>query len=249
MNLLVAPAKLTWSLEVTGRRGDGYHELRSEMVTLELADHLEVDDSEDYLVFEPPDPQVALDATNLVSRALALVERTAGVRVLKSIPVGGGLGGGSADAAAILRWAGGVSSEVALSLGGDVPFCQLGGRATVEGAGELLTPLSYERRDVTLFMPHFGVDTASCYQAFDELWDLGERPSGRNHLEQAAGVVEPRLSASLAWLRAEFAHEVELAGSGSTMFVEGHLRPDAPPWDVQGPAGTIRIRQTSTSPR
>jgi 4-diphosphocytidyl-2-C-methyl-D-erythritol kinase len=249
MTLLVAPAKLTWFLEITGRRPDGFHELRSEMVTLDFADRLEIDEVGDYLSLEPPNPWIALDETNLVTRALALVKRRAGVRVLKAIPTGGGLGGGSADAAAILRWAGGVSNDVALSLGGDVPFCQLGGRALVEGVGERLTALPYERREVTLFMPEFSVRTSDCYRAFDELWDEGSRPVGRNHLEQASGVVEPRLERTLRWLRAEFGSGIELAGSGSTMFLEGQLGSGDASWDVQGPDGTIRIRQTITSPR
>ena len=249
MTLLVAPAKLTWFLEVTGRRADGYHELRSEMVTLNLADRLDVDPEGDYLRFEPPVPGVVADETNLIARALRLVGRRAGVVVHKEIPPGGGLGGGSADAAAILRWAGGVSAEAALSLGGDVPFCQVGGRALVEGVGERLTPLEDDPRSLTLLLLDFGVNTAACYRAYDELVARGERPGGRNHLERAACLVEERLARALDWARAEFGAGVTLAGSGSTMYLEGHLREHDTSWDVNGPDGTIRIRQTTTSPR
>ena len=98
-----------------------------------------------------------------------MVERRAGVTLHKFIPPGGGLGGGSADAGALLRWAGGVSDEAALRLGGDVPFCQIGGRALVEGVGERISELAFERRDVTLMLLSFGVNTAQCYRAFDEL--------------------------------------------------------------------------------
>ena len=249
MSVFVAPAKLTWFLEVTGRRANGYHELRSEMVTLALADRLEIDPDDDYLRFEPAIPGVVADDTNLVARALRLVGRHAGVVVHKHIAPGGGLGGGSADAAAILRWAGGVSDEAALTLGGDVPFCQLGGRALVEGVGERLTALEHVPRSVTLLLPDFGVDTAACYRAYDELVAHGTRLEGRNHLERAACVVEPRLERALYWSRAQFGPGVSLAGSGSTMFLEGHLRTGASSWDVTGPDGTIRIRQTTTSPR
>jgi 4-diphosphocytidyl-2-C-methyl-D-erythritol kinase len=122
---LMAHAKLTWFLEITGVRENGYHELRSEMTTISLHDVLILDETGDHLqILNPFTSEVASDETNLVTRALQLVQRRAGVRVEKYIPVGGGLGGGSADAAAILRWAGGVSPEVALTLGGDVPFCQ-----------------------------------------------------------------------------------------------------------------------------
>ena len=244
---LRAPAKLTWFLEVTGRRSDGYHELRSEMVTLALADSLAVDENADYLRLAHPVSSVPTDERNLVARALLLVGRRAGVVLDKSIPSGGGLGGGSADAAAVLRWAGGVSAQRALSLGADVPFCQLGGRALVEGVGERLTPLAFESRVVTLIMPSFGVDTGQCYQAFDELRADKWVPGGRNHLEVPAGVVQPRLARTLEWLRARYG-DVHLAGSGSTMFVEGALDEDRSHWDVAGPEGLLRFSQTITTP-
>jgi 4-diphosphocytidyl-2-C-methyl-D-erythritol kinase len=91
----------------------------------------------DYLRLEGPFSMVVRSTRATWWRArLALVGRRAGVTVAQSHPVGGGLGGGSADAAAILRWAGGVSNDLAVTLGGDVPFCQHGGRALVEGVGE-----------------------------------------------------------------------------------------------------------------
>ncbi len=245
---VLAPAKLTWFLEVTGRRDNGWHTLRSEMVTLDVADRLEIDSEGDYLRLEGPYSGLPVDESNLVARTLALVGRRAGVTVHKVIPPGGGLGGGSADAAAMLRWAGGVSNERALTLGGDVPFCQLGGRALVEGVGEVLTPLPYERRAVTLVLLSFGVNTAACYQAFDELTASGDRPEGRNHLETAARHVEPRLAETMDWLRAALGSRVHLAGSGSTLFVEGHLESDVSTWDVMGPEGLVQFRQTFTTP-
>ncbi len=176
---LLAHAKLTWNLEITGVREDGLHELRSEMATIGLHDVLFVDDNGDHLqILNPFATEVATDENNLIVRALRLLGRRAGVRVEKSIPVGGGLGGGSADAAAILRWAGGVSNDRAVTLGGDVPFCQLGGRALVEGVGELLSPLPYEERHLTLIVPDFGVSTHQSYRAYDEMRADGWTPSG-----------------------------------------------------------------------
>jgi 4-diphosphocytidyl-2-C-methyl-D-erythritol kinase len=245
---LLAPAKLTWYLDVTRRRDDGFHELRSEMVTVDFADRLDVDEAGDSLRLEGPFSEIPLDQHNLVTRALNLVERRAGVTLHKVIPPGGGLGGGSADAAAILRWAGGVSSEAALSLGGDVPFCQVGGRALVEGVGERVTPLPFEPREVTLILLGFGVNTRECYQAFDELVDGGERPDGRNQLEAAARLVEPRLGETMDWLGATLENRVHLAGSGSTLFVEGHLERGVETWDVLGPEGVVQFRQTITTP-
>lgn len=249
MTIEIAPAKLTWFLEITGFRENGYHELRSEMVTLDLCDQLEIDKNQDFLKVEGAGPEVPSDGTNLVARALSMVGRLAGVTVKKRIPTGGGLGGGSADAAAILRWAGGVSDEMALQLGGDVPFCQLGGRALVEGVGEKLTPLGFEERAVTLLLPSFSVNTRECYEAFDEQWANGAKSTDRNHLTQAARAVEPRLGVALDWLKGELGQEIVLAGSGSTMFVEGHLRQDEKSWDVQSPVGTMRFLQAVTTPR
>ena len=242
---LRAPAKLTWYLEVRGVREDGYHLLTSEMVSLALADRLEIDDTSDYLRVVGPASVPAGDE-NLVRRALDLVGRTAGVTLDKRIPTGGGLGGGSADAAAILRWAGGVSADRAVTLGGDVPFCQVGGRALVEGIGERVTPLPFEERAVTLLLADFAVSTAAVYAAYDELCAGGQRPEGRNHLEAPARRVETRLARLLDWARGEFG-EVHLAGSGSTTFVEGHLFAE-PTGDVTSPAGTVKWYQTVATP-
>jgi 4-diphosphocytidyl-2-C-methyl-D-erythritol kinase len=244
---LRAPAKLTWYLEITGVREDGYHLIRSEMVTLDFADLLSIDETEDYVRLASPRDDVPLDETNLVRRALKLVERRAGVTIDKVIPTRGGLGGGSADAGAILRWAGGVSPEQALSLGGDVPFCQLGGRVLVEGVGEVLTPLPFKSRKVTLITPDFGVNTADCYRAYDQLLHRGWKPKeDRNHLEKAARLVEPRLARTLDWVRAEIADDVHLAGSGSTMFVIGEVL--VPDGQLVSPEGPLQFRQTVTTP-
>ncbi len=221
MRRILAPAKLTVSLRVRGVRPDGYHELDAEMVTLSLADELVFDEGGSGLVVVA-DPatradRLAVTEENLVARALVACGRQAGIRLTKRIPVGGGLGGGSADAAAVLRWAGCADASVAASLGADVPFCVVGGRARVEGIGERITPLPFEARDYLLLVPPFGVDTAAVYRA----WDDGPTHDGPNELAAAALAVEPRL---LAWRDAlgELAGaEPALAGSGSTWFVEG----------------------------
>lgn len=248
MSHLLAPAKLTWYLEVTDTRSDGWHELRSEMVTLSLADELEIDESGDYVMMSGDTSGVEPGPRNLVSRALALVNRQAGVSLTKHIPTGGGLGGGSADAAAILRWAGGVSFEQALSLGSDVPFCQVGGRALVEGLGEQITPLEFVERPVTLALFDFGVSTPAVYRAFDDLVKSGDVRHTRNHLTHAAQLVEPRVATAMSWLGTEFGQEVILAGSGATLFIEGHLRQDSDLWEVESPVGRVRLRQVQTTP-
>lgn len=212
-----AAAKLTLSLRVTGVRSNGYHELDAEMVTLDLADTL---------IFGPGEgiemvPLVDLPRfePSLVTRALAAVGRSAFVRLEKRIPVGGGLGGGSADAAAVLRWAGVFDAAVALSLGADVPFCLVGGRARVRGLGEVVEPLVFESRTFTLLTPPFGVSTAAVYEAWDSMG--GPTGDGVNDLEPAALVVEPRLAQWRGLLGEATGQTPVLAGSGSTWFVEG----------------------------
>ncbi len=144
---------------------------------------------------------------NLVGKALAACGRRAAVRLVKRIPLGAGLGGGSADAAAILRWAGATDPVLAARLGADVPFCVVGGRARVGGVGERVSPLEFERRDYLLLLPPFGVDTAAVYRAWDDA--AGPRRAqragrGRRGGGAAAGPLarrarRPGRAASPAW--------------------------------------------------
>jgi 4-diphosphocytidyl-2-C-methyl-D-erythritol kinase len=236
---IAAPAKLTWSLTVLGTRADGYHDLRAEMVTLDLADELVIDPSRDGLVVSAGPAcraeGLSLGDDNLVRRALALVDRRAYVEIVKQIPLGGGLGGGSADAGAILRWAGGVPSAEAGRLGSDVPFCMRGGRAMVEGIGEQVRPLPFVERTVTLLIPPFGVETAAAYAALDALRGSGRGHHDRNDLTEAAFAVEPRLRSWWDAFAQTSGREPVLAGSGSTMFVEGDS-------EAEGLAGMTALR-------
>ncbi|MEA2931605.1 MAG: 4-diphosphocytidyl-2-C-methyl-D-erythritol kinase [Actinomycetota bacterium] len=215
-----APAKLTLSLRVTGVRENGYHLIDAEMVTIDLADHLTFSDGDglevDVVGAAAPVPT---DDSNLVRRALRAVGATAHVRLTKRIPAGGGLGGGSADAAAVLRWAAVTDLEVAATLGADVPFCLVGGRARVTGTGEVVETLPFEDRTFTLLLPPFGVSTPAVYQAWDELG--GPTAAGANDLEPAALAVEPRLAVWRDRLAEATGATPVLAGSGSTWFVEG----------------------------
>ena len=129
---LIAPAKLTRSLRVIGIRPDGFHLIDAEMVTLELADELVLDPTRSGLeIVGKFTDDLENSSDNLVLRALRLVNRQAHITVTKNIPSGGGLGGGSADAAAILRWAGFTDLVSAAKLCADIAFCMFGGRARV----------------------------------------------------------------------------------------------------------------------
>ena len=213
-----ALAKLTLSLQVSGVRPDGYHDVDAEMVTIDLADDLNFEDGEGLEVVGPAADGVPVDG-NLVPQALAAVGRRARVRLHKVIPAGAGLGGGSADAAAVLRWAGVDDLALAASLGADVPFCLVGGRARVRGVGEVVEPLSDEDRSFTLLTPPLHVSTPAVYAAWDRLG--GPTAEGPNDLEPAALVVEPRLAAARDELGERTGAVPVLAGSGSTWFVEG----------------------------
>ncbi|HUF34188.1 MAG TPA: 4-(cytidine 5'-diphospho)-2-C-methyl-D-erythritol kinase [Acidimicrobiales bacterium] len=216
--MVLAPAKLTLSLRVTGVRDDGFHLIDAEMVTLDLADELTFSDGDDLEVVGATGLPVTAGADNLVRRALAAVGRTAHVRLVKRIPAGAGLGGGSADAAAVLRWAGVDDLAVAASLGADVPFCLRGGRARVTGIGEVLEPLPFEPRTFTLLTPPFGVSTPAVYRTWDE---MGGPRGQANDLEPAALQVEPRLARWRDQLEAATGRQPTLAGSGTTWFTEG----------------------------
>ena len=264
---LTAPAKLTLSLRVTGVRPDGYHLLESEMVTLDLADTLVMDDDATGLDVETAWPEgmdprrgptVGAVADNLVTLALAATQRTAGVHLVKRIPPGAGLGGGSADAAAVLRWAGCTDLSVAAGLGADVPFCLIGGRAMVSGIGEVLAPLPYEQRSFVLLLPPFGVETVAVYQSWDALkasgWmgvGVGLRDAQTNDLEEAAIAVEPRLEVWRQALQDATGQRPRLAGSGSTWFVEGtttSLGVEGRSWlEVEGQRAPLVATSTSSA--
>ncbi len=246
---LLAPAKLTLRLRITGVRCDGYHFIDAEMVTLDLCDELIV-----YPISGSPTKassvevvpvancssasawDIPSDESNLVMRALALAGRTAQVEIRKRIPPGAGLGGGSADAAAVLRWANrlaiaeayessasGTTPEPrvvdvrqAATLGADVAFCLLGGRARVTGIGEIVTPLPFRKQSFVLWTPPIQVDTAAVYRRWDE---LGGPSGAANDLESAACSVHPELASWRAELARISRRTPRLAGSGSTWFV------------------------------
>ena len=182
---LRAPAKLTRSLRVVGVRDDGYHLLEAEMVTMDLADELEIEDGGDGLevldevawllgdgalpaerrapASVPPGPE------NLVARALVLVGRQARVRLRKRVPAGAGLGGGSADAAAVLRWAGVARSADRRRPGRRRAVLRRRRQGAGDAAiGELVEPLAHEAFTAVLVTPALAVSTLEVYRAWDD---------------------------------------------------------------------------------
>jgi 4-diphosphocytidyl-2-C-methyl-D-erythritol kinase len=188
MNLrLRAAAKVNFGLEVTGRRPDGYHELRSILVNVDITDTLILEPGEGSTVGGDTSPAIAPDR-ELASRALSALEELAGrglglvPRLRKQIPLGAGLGGGSADAAAVLRAASrlGVEAnperlvELALKLGADVPFQLAGGAALVGGVGEAIEPLPYREMWLAVAFGRVHISTAAVFAELGpEEWTSG----------------------------------------------------------------------------
>ncbi len=189
---LAAPAKLNLSLAVLGRRPDGYHDIESLMVGVSLGDSLTVRATESSGISlrlrpaaGPAGPEVARDVPtgpeNLVVRAAMALAEAAGVdrgleiELVKRVPAGSGLGGGSSDAAAVLRgaaaawgidWGSDRLAEVGARIGSDVPFFFAGGPAVVRGRGERLEPVGgIPPLPVVIARPDAGLSTADVYAA------------------------------------------------------------------------------------
>jgi len=234
-----AYAKINLGLRVTGKRADGFHDIETIFQTISLHDTLTFTPSH-ALTLTCDAPDIPTDETNLVLRAARAVGGPPmSIALRKRIPAGGGLGGGSADAAATLRALGRPDPELALRLGSDVPFFLLGGTAYATGRGEVLTPLpSLAGIPLVLVMPRERVGTAQAYamlrrfspplglervRAMIEDDFLSHASEWINDFEE----VVPHLAAIKTRLYALGAAWAGMSGSGSTIvgaFREAHDR-------------------------
>ena len=252
-----APAKINLFLQVTGKRPDGYHELCSAMVKLDLADTMAFDFSAAGIQVSCDHPAVPEDETNLVWKAADLFFRrlaqkenlpVSGVRISidKQIPVGGGLGGGSSNAATTLMalnkacgdlLSQGALMEMGLRLGADVPFFIFGGPALARGVGELLEPMApLPRIQVLLVDPGISASTVRVFQNFKltDRENLTINPGSNvlpsrqwsdagwileNDLEVSAFTVYPGIQAAKEEMETLLNKDVHMSGSGSTLFV------------------------------
>lgn len=185
-------AKVNLTLDVLGRRPDGYHEIRSVMVPVSLHDRLVLEPAEEEIVLESRPPATDRLEENLAYRAAALLREATGcsrgavIRLQKTIPVAAGLAGGSTDAAGVLTglnrlWGTGLSdgelADLAIRLGSDVPFFIWSRPARVEGIGERVTPLPVAGPLwMVVATPDVPKSTGQVYRWFDELADVGPRP-------------------------------------------------------------------------
>ncbi len=180
---LLAHAKINLSLGITGLLPDGYHQVEMIMQSLELADQIDLSLTRSKIEISGDQPYIPWNQKNLAYKAATLLQKNGncsrGVQICirKKIPTRAGLGGGSADAAAVLLglnelWQLGLSleklQELALQLGSDVPFCLSGGCALASGRGEKLQPLPCRiQPQILLLKPPWGVSTAKAYQEYD----------------------------------------------------------------------------------
>ena len=217
---LRAPAKLNLDLEILGLRPDGSHEIRTVIQAISLADELRIEPAGVTEITVEGFPAPA-SAENLALRAAAALGTGCRISLLKRIPPGAGMGGGSSDAAAVLR-ALGIGrpdlADLAAALGADVPFFLRGGRAVATGRGDELQPVPDEDGWYALAWPGIELSTAAVYRAWDEVGG-----DGRNHLFRAACAVEPRLAAFAAQLGAGW----RMTGSGSAFFREAGTEKEA----------------------
>lgn len=188
--VLSAAAKVNLTLEVLGRRADGYHEIATVMQTIDLADRLTLEEAPG-LELRAVGAAIPADATNLALRAAAALRDAAGtdrgvrIGLDKRIPVAAGLGGGSTDAAAVLvglnrlwrlRWSRARLDAVAVTLGMDVPFFLRGGTALATGRGERLRHVAGPGLALVLINPGVGSSTAETYgRVTPPMYTGGER--------------------------------------------------------------------------
>ncbi len=269
MLCLKAYAKINWTLDILGTRQDGYHLMDMLMQSVEMHDTLWLEEADTLTLEDAAQIQsarngstaddlssaaVTYDENNLVFRAAkklreyCRVEKGARMRLLKAIPSGAGMGGGSADAAAVLRglvqlWNLDISEgellKLGLSLGADIPFMLTGGLARVGGIGEEITPLSPAHAiHLVMLQPCGGLSTKEVFSAFDALdaallarpqtdaaqsallsGDLSELGSAMNNVLEGVSIkARPAIGEAAKVLESLGAVRGMMTGSGSVVY-------------------------------
>ena len=237
-----APAKLNLFLHVTGRRADGYHELQTLFQLIDLSDTVSLGVRDDGRIERPSGPAgVEADSDLTVRAAKALQAATgcrlgASIRIAKRIPMGGGLGGGSSDAATVLLalnhlWRCGLSvdelARLGLPLGADVPVFVRGSSAWAEGVGERLVPVELPERWYLVIHPGVSVPTKEVFQSPEltrntpvitirAAFEPGGFAASRNDCEPVVRARYAEVADALDWL-GKFA-PARLTGTGSCIF-------------------------------
>ena len=265
---LAAPAKINLSLRILGKRADGFHELETLMVPLRLADEIEITHGTGHGIrLTCNDPDLSTGPENLCVKAAEAFFQATGLKhgvaiaLLKKIPYGAGLGGGSSDAAAVLC---GINKlfdaplvteeldQIAATLGSDVPFFLHEGPAWCRGRGEILEAAApLPDRTLLLIKPPFPVETAWAYKRYAQLKETPLKPVEEelllpqwlegiplvNDLERPVFEKYLLLPVMKSWLRKQAGVESAfMTGSGSTMVAL--LAPDA----REGTVGLLKER-------
>lgn len=250
MQTFSAPAKLNLFLHVVGRRPDGYHLLQTVFRLLDFHDQIDLEVREDGVIrLITPLENVPVEQ-DLCIRAASLLQSESGthlgvdIAVQKRIPMGGGLGGGSSDAATMLmalnelwclNWESSRLQALGLKLGADVPVFIFGENAFAEGIGEQLTALSLPQAWYLVIVPPVHVSTVEIFSNKEltrntipitippfSIWD------GHNDLEPVVCSLFPEVSRSLEWLkRLENTKITAMSGSGACVFSEFATESDA----------------------
>ena len=243
---LMAPAKINLSLRILAKRPDGFHELETLMAPIGLADAIEVSHGMGHgITLTCNDPELSTGSENLCVKAAEAFRMATGldhgiaITLLKRIPHGAGLGGGSSDAAAVLKGLNELFDyplveeelhQIASALGSDVPFFLHGGAAVCRGRGEIPGEArALPERTLLLIKPPFPVPTAWAYRHYAELKESGMSPPPQqpqqlgeieivNDLEPAVFHKYLLLPSMKAWLLEQPGVECAfMTGSGSTM--------------------------------
>lgn len=239
---VAAPAKLNLFLHVVGRRDDGYHDIETVFQLVDLRDEITIGVRGDgHILRDPPptDPLLAGlgEEEDLTMRAARLLQKEsatrlgAGIHIAKRIPAGGGLGGGSSDAAAVLTglnrlwgldWPVARLAELGLALGSDVPVFVHGRNAFASGRGEALTPIALPERWFLIVHPGVSIATRELFAAPELGRDTPRLPrralppdGGRNDFEPVVRARYPRVAAVLDRLAPWGAR---LTGTGACVF-------------------------------
>lgn len=245
-----APAKLNLFLHVTGRRPDGYHLLQTVFQLIDRCDVLHFDVRDDGVIRRRNEIIGVAHDSDLVVRAARLLQQVTGtslgadIVLEKTLPMGGGLGGGSSDAATTLLalnhlWQTGVSptelQRLALQLGADVPFFLLGVNAFAEGVGEELIEVTTPDHWFVVIEPGVSIPTAAIFTSAEltrdtkpvKIPDFSEAPTkfGKNDLQAVAMVLFPAVGEAVEWL-GQFGPS-RMTGSGACVFCPFATREEA----------------------
>ena len=197
---LKSRAKINLSIDVLGKREDGYHLVEMIMQTIDLYDLIEINEKDnDQITIKSTSDEIPLDCNNLVYKAANLIKKTFNINkgveihIKKNIPVAAGMAGGSSNAAAVLvglnkLWNLNLSNQqlekIGLKLGADVPFCINGGAVLASGIGEELTLIKGLTKDVCILVckPDLFVSTKEVYECIDSK-DIDKRPNNKFLIE------------------------------------------------------------------